>query len=89
MDELGALILGQPVAQPAAGRPAAVISDELLDRLRAVESGKDKFAVNPKTKAMGPYQFLPETVEMLHRQGIEFNPFNEQQSREAARTYLG
>jgi predicted transglutaminase-like cysteine proteinase len=26
---------------------------------------------------------------MLHKQGIEFNPFNEKQAREAARTYLG
>jgi hypothetical protein len=60
----------------------------LLDRLKKVESGKDPFAVNKETKAMGPYQFLPETVQMLHKQGIKFNPFDENESREAARTYL-
>lgn len=67
---------------------AGAITDEDLDRLRHVESGKDKFAVNKETKAMGPYQFLPETVQMLHKQGIEFNPFNEEQARQAAKTYL-
>jgi hypothetical protein len=88
MDELGALILGEPPKRTA-GRSAAVISDELLDRLRMVESGKDPLAVNKETKAMGPYQFLPETVQMLHKQGVKFNPFDERQAREAARTYLG
>jgi len=68
---------------------SSVITDQLLDSLRRVESGKDKFALNKDTKAMGPYQFMPETVQMLHKQGIEFNPFNEQQAREAAKTYLG
>lgn len=79
-----------PAAAPAsATRRAAVVTDELLDRLRTVESGKDPLAVNKQTKAMGPYQFLPETVQMLHRQGVKFNPFDERESREAARTYLG
>ena len=79
-----------PAAAPAAAtRRAAVVTDELLDRLRMVESGKDPLAVNKQTKAMGPYQFLPETVQMLHRQGVKFNPFDERESREAARTYLG
>jgi hypothetical protein len=91
MDELGALILGkapETSAKQPAGKSASVITDELLDSLRRVESGKDKFAVNKETKAMGPYQFLPETVQMLHKQGIEFNPFNEEQSRSAAKAYL-
>lgn len=70
-------------------RRDVAVSDDLLDRLRSVESGKDPFAVNKQTKAMGPYQFLPETVQMLHRQGVKFNPFDERESREAARTYLG
>lgn len=79
-----------PAAAPAsAPRRAAVVTDELLDRLRTVESGKDPLAVNKQTKAMGPYQFLPETVQMLHRQGVKFNPFDERESREAARAYLG
>ena len=73
---------------PAQANQASVISNELLDRLKKVESGKDPFAVNKETKAMGPYQFLPETVQMLHKQGIKFNPFDENESREAARTYL-
>lgn len=81
-----------PARQPApaaAPRSAAVVTDALLDRLRTVESGKDPLAVNKQTKAMGPYQFLPDTVQMLHRQGIKFNPFDERESREAARVYLG
>ena len=77
-----------PAPAPAQANQTSVISDQLLDRLRKVESGKDPFAVNKETKAMGPYQFLPETVQMLHKQGIKFNPFDENESREAARTYL-
>ena len=77
-----------PAPAPAQANQASVISDQLLDRLRKVESGKDPFAVNKETKAMGPYQFLPETVQMLHKQGVKFNPFDENESREAARTYL-
>jgi hypothetical protein len=73
---------------PTQANQASVISNELLDRLRKVESGKDPFAVNKETKAMGPYQFLPETVQMLHKQGMKFNPFDENESREAARAYL-
>jgi len=63
-------------------------SDAEIDSLRRVESGKDRFAINKETKAMGPYQFLPDTVQMLHKQGIEFNPFNENEARGAAKTYL-
>ena len=85
----------RPPAAPAAptaapgSRPNVVISDQLLDSLRKVESGGDTFAINKKTKAMGPYQFMPDTVQMLHKQGIKFNPFDENESREAARQYLG
>jgi len=79
---------GQATAPNQPPKSASVVTDELLDSLRRVESGKDKFALNKETKAMGPYQFMPETVQMLHKQGIEFNPFNEQQAREAAKTYL-
>jgi hypothetical protein len=82
----------RPSAAPAAApssRPNVVISDQLLDSLRKVESGGDTFAINKKTKAMGPYQFMPDTVQMLHKQGIKFNPFDENESREAARQYLG
>lgn len=84
MDELEKFLAGGQA--PAA---KGVITDQLLDSLRKVESGKDRFAINKETKAMGPYQFLPETVQMLHKQGIEFNPFNEKEARGAAKTYLG
>jgi len=66
-----------------------LVTDELLDRLRQVESGGDTLAINRRTKAMGPYQFMPDTVQMLHKQGIKFNPFDEKESREAAKIYLG
>jgi len=83
MDELGALILGK-----APEAKSSVISDQLLDSLRRVESGKDPYAMNKDTKAMGAYQFMPETVQMLHKQGVKFNPFDEQEARGAAKTYL-
>jgi len=84
MDELGALILGKkPETQSA-----SIITDQILDRLKKVESGGDRFALNKESKAMGAYQFMPEQVQTMHKQGIEFNPFNEQQSRVAAKTYL-
>lgn len=87
MDEIEALILGgKSEAKPS--KKASVITDDLLDRLRLTESGKDKFALNKETKAMGPYQFMPETVQMLHKQGYKFNPFDEVEARDMARTYL-
>ena len=81
----------KPATAPAtstAGRSNIVISDQLLDSLRNVESGGDTFAINKKTKAMGPYQFMPDTVQMMHKQGIKFNPFDENEAREAARKLL-
>jgi hypothetical protein len=66
----------------------SVVTEEILDRLKKTESSGDRFALHPKTKALGAYQFMPETAIMLHKQGVEFNPFNEKQSREAARIYL-
>jgi soluble lytic murein transglycosylase-like protein len=87
MDDLEKFLGGGQAAPPP--KNASVITDQLLDSLRRVESGKDKFALNKDTKAMGPYQFMPETVQMLHKQGMEFNPFNEKEARAAAKTYLG
>jgi hypothetical protein len=58
------------------------ITDELLDRLRMAESGGNPRAVS-KAGAMGAYQFMPGTAKQF---GID--PFNEGQSREAARKYL-
>lgn len=69
-------------------QPANVVSDALLDSLRRVESSNNPKAVNPESGAMGAYQFMPNTVKMLNDQGIKFDPFNEAQSREAAKTYL-
>lgn len=89
-DAIEELILGGKTAAPQAQPTATTaISDELLNSLRRVESGKDRFALNKETKAMGPYQFMPETVQMLHKQGVEFNPFNEAEARNAAKHYLG
>ncbi len=65
-----------------------VITNELLDRLKMVESSGNPFAVNKQSGAMGAYQFIPTTVEMLGKQGIKFDPFNEPQAREAAKKYL-
>jgi len=88
MDVLEQYLSGGKTAAPfTPGR--SVVTDQLLDSLRKVESDKDPYALNKQSKAMGAYQFMPETVQMLHKQGIEFNPFNEKQAREAARTYLG
>ena len=89
MDALEKFLGGGAVASPPKPKSASVITDQLLDSLKKVESDKDPFALNKQSKAMGAYQFMPETVQMLHKQGIEFNPFNEKQAREAARTYLG
>ena len=90
MDELEQFLGGGTATakKPAAPSGPSVITDQLLDSLRRTESGKDRFALNKQTKAMGPYQFMPETVQMLHKQGIEFNPFNEQEARAAAKGYL-
>jgi hypothetical protein len=85
----GGAVAKQPPPPPAkpTGEPS-VITDQLLDNLRRVESGGDRFALNKQSKAMGAYQFLPEQVITMHKKGIEFNPFNEAESRLAAKTYL-
>jgi hypothetical protein len=97
-DALYNAILGVQPSKGAAPPPAQKstpsnggdiqISDAVLDSLRRVESGKDQFALNKQSKAMGPYQFIPETVQMLHKQGYKFNPFDEAEAREMARVYL-
>ena len=89
-DALYNAILGEetPKAVSSSSVGGGVITDQILDSLKRVESGKDRYALNKESKAMGSYQFIPETVQMLHKQGIEFNPFNEKESRQAAKTYL-
>ncbi len=61
---------------------------KLLDNLQQTESSGDAHAVNPKTGAMGAYQFLPSTVAMLNKQGVKFDPFDPTQARAAADYYL-
>jgi hypothetical protein len=80
MDEVSELILGKPAK--------IVVTDQLLDAVKAVESGGNARAVNPQSGAMGAYQFMPGTVKALQSQGVKFDPFNEPQAREAARGYL-
>jgi hypothetical protein len=84
MDDLGSLILGKAPET----KSASVVTDDLLNRLKQVESGGDRLALNKQSKAMGAYQFMPEQVQTMHKQGIEFNPFNEAESRQAAKSYL-
>ena len=66
----------------------SIVTDQILDRLKMVESSGDPYALNKESKAMGAYQFMPEQVQTMHKQGIEFNPFNEKESRQAAKSYL-
>lgn len=61
---------------------------DLLDRLKQTESSGNNYAVHKTTKAMGPYQFEPDTVAYLHKRGVKFDPFDEQQARAAADWYL-
>ena len=97
MDDLFNLIAGdQPATKtaPVAANTAAkkdysqLITDEVLNGFKKTESGGDPYAINKDSKAMGAYQFLPSTVAMLHKQGIKFNPFDEQEARDAAKQYL-
>lgn len=94
MDDFGQFLMGGQAKTNSQINPVAskgsspVITEELLDSLKRTESGKQRFALNKESGAMGDYQFIPSTVKMLHEQGYEFNPFNPKESREAARHYL-
>lgn len=78
--QAGAAVLGMP---SRFGTPSA-----LLDSLMHVESSGNPLAVNPTSGAMGAYQFMPSTVDMLRKQGMAFNPFDAAQARNAADFYL-
>jgi hypothetical protein len=67
---------------------ADLVTDELLNGLKQTESSNDPYAVNPKSGAMGAYQHMPTTVQMFHKQGIKYNPMDEQQQRGATKQYL-
>ena len=84
MLDLGQLIAGED-EKPDYSK---LVTDELLDRLRLRESGNKPYQVNPETKAIGPYQFIPSTINDLYKKGTKFDPFDEKQSREVARKYL-
>jgi hypothetical protein len=61
---------------------------KLLDNLEVTESGGNPYAVNAQTKAVGAYQFLPETLADMHQRGIQFDPFDKKQARAAADYYI-
>lgn len=82
----------QPVA-PTSGPGKFGTPTHILDGLERTESNGNALAVGPvipgsKERAMGAYQFLPSTVEMLKQKGIKFNPFDKAQSRDAADQYM-
>jgi len=87
-DVLEQFLGGGKTTTPSASSAPSVITDQILDRLKMVESSGDPYALNKESKAMGAYQFMPEQVQTMHKQGIEFNPFNEKESRAAAKSYL-
>jgi hypothetical protein len=87
-DVLEQFLGGGKTTTPSAPSAPSVITDQILDRLKMVESSGDPYALNKESKAMGAYQFMPEQVQTMHKQGIEFNPFNEKESRAAAKSYL-
>ena len=61
---------------------------KLLENVIQTESSGNPLAVNPTSGAMGVGQFMPETVAMLHKQGVEFNPFNAEESKAAMDYYI-
>jgi hypothetical protein len=74
--------------QLSGGKPGNQITDGLMRALKEVESSGNPRAINPESGATGAFQFMPATVKMLKKQGIDFNPFDEKESERAARTYL-
>lgn len=82
-DELTFGVMSGAAPAPALGSTGKV-DPRIIKGLKLTESSGDPLAINPKTKALGAYQFLPETVAMLHRKGFKFNPFDEDESAKAA-----
>lgn len=68
------------------------ITDELLDRLRKVESNDgDPRYLKSKAGAEGPYQLMPATGKRIHKiLGIKepYDPYNEEQARQIAKYHL-
>ena len=85
---LSELILST-VPEEQRSKPSGVISDQLLDSLRQVESsGGINVGPNPKSGAVGPYQHIPGTVKMLSTRYGKYDPYDEKQSRERTKQYL-
>ena len=61
---------------------------KILDNLMQVESSGNEHAINKDTKAMGPYQFMPDTIAEMHKKGVKFNAFDKKEARAAADYYL-
>ena len=76
MDVLEQYLSSGKAAAPSTPKPStpgrSVVTDQLLDSLKKVESDKDPFALNKQSKAMGAYQFMPETVQMLPKQHSQY-----------------
>jgi hypothetical protein len=70
------------LAQEPDKAPESPITEDILDRVRRVESGGGKYLVSPKG-ALGPYQIMPATAAEY---GI--NPMQESDARETARRIL-
>ena len=63
------------------------ITDELLDKLREVESGGNNKAVSP-AGAVGAYQWLPSSAKQAGYGVKAFDPLDEKASRKATAQYL-
>lgn len=67
-----------------------LITDELLDAVRQVESGGGKYLESP-AGAKGPYQLMDATGKRLHRMlnlSGDYDPYNEDQARILAAAHL-
>ena len=63
-------------------------SDSEINNLIGTESSNKPYAINKDTKAMGYGQFTPETLAMLHQQGIKIDPFDKESAVNGVKTYL-
>lgn len=82
--------MGQPVEQPT-GKYGTPLS--LLNNFVKIESSGNPHAIGPSVpgqgNAMGLFQFMPGTVNMLKKQGIDFNPLvPDQRLQDAADFYF-
>lgn len=72
-------------------KKSSVVSDEILDAVRKVETGS-KPNQTSSAGAQGPYQLMPATGREWHEKlkiKEDYDPFNEPQARKIAGAYLG